>query len=134
MGDLGDTQGVASLNAALVSANMVSEAQAAAMRERAAATYLAMGSAADTFAGQARNGAMAAQQVGFQLNDIGVMLAGGMSPLSIAVTQGTQLAQTFQGLKGSTSILSTLAGGFAAMFSPVSERGALRPHRYAGTE
>lgn len=104
----------------LVSANMVSEAQAAAMRERAAATYLAMGSAADTFAGQARNGAMAAQQVGFQLNDIGVMLAGGMSPLSIAVTQGTQLAQTFQGLKGSTSILSTLAGGFAAMFSPVS--------------
>lgn len=104
----------------LVSANMVSEAQASAMRERAAATYLAMGSAADTFAGQARNGAMAAQQVGFQLNDIGVMLAGGMSPLSIAVTQGTQLAQTFQGLKGSTSILSTLAGGFAAMFSPVS--------------
>lgn len=104
----------------LVSANMVSEAQAAAMRERAAATYLAMGSAADTFAGQAHNGAMAAQQVGFQLNDIGVMLAGGMSPLSIAVTQGTQLAQTFQGLKGSTSILSTLAGGFAAMFSPVS--------------
>jgi hypothetical protein len=104
----------------LVAANMVSEAQAAAMRERAAATYLAMGSAADTFAGQAHNGAMAAQQVGFQLNDIGVMLAGGMSPLSIAVTQGTQLAQTFQGLKGSTSILSTLAGGFAAMFSPVS--------------
>jgi len=43
-----------------------------------------------------------------------------ISPLSIAVTQGTQLAQTFQGLKGSTSILSTLAGGFAAMFSPVS--------------
>lgn len=104
----------------LVAANMVSEAQASAMRERAAQTYLAMGSAADTFAGQARNGAMAAQQVGFQLNDIGVMLAGGMSPLSIAVTQGTQLAQTFQGLKGSTSILSTLAGGFSAMFSPVS--------------
>lgn len=104
----------------LVAANMVSEAQASSMRERAAATYLAMGSAADTFAGQARNGAMAAQQVGFQLNDIGVMLAGGMSPLSIAVTQGTQLAQTFQGLRGSTSILSTLAGGFAAMVSPVS--------------
>ncbi|GAB1477966.1 hypothetical protein MASR2M74_05090 [Paracoccaceae bacterium] len=104
----------------LVSANMVSEAQASAMQERAAQTYLAMGSAADTFAGQARNGAMAAQQVGFQLNDIGVMLDGGMSPLSIAVTQGTQLAQTFLGLKGSTSILSTLAGGFAAMFSPVS--------------
>ncbi len=104
----------------LVAANILNEGQANAARERAAATYLAMGSAADTFAGQARNGAMAAQQVGFQLNDIGVMLAGGMSPLSIAVTQGTQLAQTFQGLKGSTSILSTLAGGFAAMFSPVS--------------
>lgn len=104
----------------LVAANILNEGQANAARERAAASYLAMGSAADTFAGQARNGAMAAQQVGFQLNDIGVMLAGGMSPLSIAVTQGTQLAQTFQGLKGSTSILSTLAGGFAAMFSPVS--------------
>jgi hypothetical protein len=104
----------------LVSANVVSEAQAAAMRDRAAQSYLTAGNAADMYAGQARMAQMATQQVGFQLNDIGVMLAGGMSPLSIAVGQGTQLAQTFQSLGKGTSVLSTLAGGFTALFSPVS--------------
>lgn len=104
----------------LVAANVVSEAQAAAMRDRAAQSYLTAGNAADMYAGQARMAQMATQQVGFQLNDIGVMLAGGMSPLSIAVGQGTQLAQTFQSLGKGTSVLSTLAGGFTALFSPVS--------------
>jgi len=104
----------------LISANVVSEAQAGAMRDRAAQSYLTAGNAADMYAGQARMAQMATQQVGFQLNDIGVMLAGGMSPLSIAVGQGTQLAQTFQSLGKGTSVLSTLAGGFTALFSPVS--------------
>ncbi|MDP3196144.1 phage tail length tape measure family protein [Tabrizicola sp.] len=104
----------------LVAANVVSEAQAVAMRDRAAQSYLTAGNAADMYATQSRHAAMASQQVGFQLNDIGVMLAGGMSPLSIAVGQGTQLAQTFQSLGKGSSILSTLGGGFMALLSPVS--------------
>ncbi len=90
------------------------------MRDRAAHSYLTAGNAADMYATQSRHAAMASQQVGFQLNDIGVMLAGGMSPLSIAVGQGTQLAQTFQSLGKGSSILSTLGGGFMALLSPVS--------------
>lgn len=104
----------------LVSTNVVGEAQAAAMRDRAAQSYLTAGNAADMYASQARSAAMASTQVGFQLNDIGVMLAGGMSPLSIAVGQGTQLAQTFQSLGKGSSILSTLGGGLMALLSPVS--------------
>ena len=89
-------------------------------RERAATGLLTAGRNADTFAGQMRSSAFASQQVGFQLNDIGVMLAGGMSPLAIATGQGTQLAQTFQTLGSRAEILTTLKAGFLSMVSPIS--------------
>ncbi|MES2666627.1 MAG: phage tail tape measure C-terminal domain-containing protein [Pseudomonadota bacterium] len=100
--------------------NILSADQAAAARDRAAQSLLTAGRNADAFAGQMRGGAHAAQQVGFQLNDIGVMLAGGMSPLAIATGQGTQLAQTFQTLGSRAEILSTLKAGFLSMVSPIS--------------
>ena len=89
-------------------------------RERASTGLLTAGRNADTFAGQMRGSAFASQQVGFQLNDIGVMLAGGMSPLAIATGQGTQLAQTFQTLGSRAEILTTLKAGFLSMVSPIS--------------
>ena len=94
--------------------------QAAAARDRAATGLLTAGRNADAFAGQMRSSAFASQQVGFQLNDIGVMLAGGMSPLAIATGQGTQLAQTFQTLGSRAEILTTLKAGFLSMVSPIS--------------
>lgn len=100
--------------------NILSADQAAAARDRAGQSLLTAGRNADTFAGQMRGGAHAAQQVGFQLNDIGVMLAGGMSPLAIITGQGTQLAQTFQTLGSRAEILSTLKAGFLSMVSPIS--------------
>ncbi len=99
---------------------MISAELATGARERAATGLLTAGRAGDTFAGQMRGSAHAAQQVGFQLNDIGVMLAGGMSPLAIATGQGTQLAQTFQTLGSRAEILSTLKAGFLSMVSPIS--------------
>lgn len=100
--------------------SILSADQASAARERAATGLMTAGRGADTFAGQMRGSAHAAQQVGFQLNDIGVMLAGGMSPLAIATGQGTQLAQTFSTLGSRAEILSTLRAGFMQMVSPIS--------------
>lgn len=102
------------------SAGVLSAKLAESARERAASTFLTAGRNAEVFAGQMRGSAHAAQQVGFQLNDIGVMLAGGMSPLAIATGQGTQLAQTFQTLGSRAEILSTLKAGFLSMVSPIS--------------
>jgi hypothetical protein len=56
-----------------------------------------------------------------QFNDIGVMLASGQSPLTLAMQQGTQISQVFQsmggGVKGS---LKAVGAGIASMVSPMA--------------
>ncbi|GHC22732.1 hypothetical protein GCM10007291_22620 [Gemmobacter nanjingensis] len=100
--------------------SILTAGQAEAARQRAAQALLTAGQAADTFAGSGRNAAFAAQQVGFQLTDIAVMLQGGMSPLSIMVTQGGQLAGTFQTLGSRAQVFSALKSGLLGMVSPIS--------------
>lgn len=56
-----------------------------------------------------------------QFQDIGVTAMGGMSPLQIALQQGTQLSSVFNDLKASGSGLgSALAASFASIVSPIS--------------
>ncbi|PTX51232.1 tail tape-measure protein [Gemmobacter caeni] len=100
--------------------SILTSGQAETARQRAAQALLTAGQAADTFAGSGRNAAFAAQQVGFQLTDIAVMLQGGMSPLSIMVTQGGQLAGTFQTLGSRAQVFSALKSGLLGMVSPMS--------------
>jgi hypothetical protein len=56
-----------------------------------------------------------------QFNDIGVMLAAGQSPLTLAMQQGTQISQVFQtmggGVRGS---LKAVGSGIMAMVSPMA--------------
>lgn len=47
------------------------------------------------------------QQLSFQLQDLGVQLAGGASPFTAIVQQGSQVASTFGGIRGAAA---TLAG------------------------
>lgn len=54
-----------------------------------------------------------------QFNDIGVTAASGMSPMLIALQQGTQLSQQFAG-QGLGQTARGIAAGFASMVSPVS--------------
>lgn len=54
-----------------------------------------------------------------QLNDIGVQLAGGQSPLQIALQQGTQINQVL-GQGGATGAVKALGGAFLSMINPVS--------------
>ena len=56
-----------------------------------------------------------------QMNDIGVMLAAGQSPLLLATQQGTQITQVFQQMNTTgTGTLRALGSAFMAMISPVS--------------
>lgn len=54
-----------------------------------------------------------------QINDIGVTAAMGMSPLLIALQQGTQLTQAFAG-QSAQSVVRGLGAAFASVFNPVS--------------
>jgi len=59
--------------------------------------------------------------VAAQFNDIGVQLAGGQSPLLIALQQGTQLNQVFAQLReGGSSVGASLASAFGQIVNPLS--------------
>lgn len=54
-----------------------------------------------------------------QFNDIGVQLAGGQSPLLIALQQGTQITQAF-GNAGASGIVRGLGSAFLSVLSPIN--------------
>lgn len=56
-----------------------------------------------------------------QFQDIGVSIAGGMSPLQIALQQGTQLSSVFAGLRASgVGLGASLLSAFGQLISPIS--------------
>lgn len=57
--------------------------------------------------------------VAAQFQDVGVTAAMGMSPLMIALQQGTQLSAVLGG-QGLTGVVKTLSAAFASILSPVS--------------
>lgn len=104
----------------LEDAGTLSASRTAAARERAASSLLTAGSAADVYASKARVAGHHTAYMGAQLNDIGVMLAAGQSPLMLAVQQGTQLNQLWASMGNNASIFGTIRAGFASMVSPTS--------------
>lgn len=63
----------------------------------------------------------AAQNLSFQLNDIGVSLAGGQSPFMVMIQQGSQVAGVFQQLQAQGgSIGQALRGAFTSLLNPMS--------------
>lgn len=63
--------------------------------------------------------AFATGNVAAQLNDIGVMMAAGQSPLTLAIQQGTQLNQIFAGMSGA-QVLGSLKTAFLSLINPIS--------------
>ncbi|NUL16231.1 phage tail length tape measure family protein [Agrobacterium tumefaciens] len=106
--------------AGAISAN---EMAAAIQRERQAAL-------ASTAAIKGRNSALASQpktssfntaNIAAQFQDIGVTAAMGMSPIQIALQQGTQLSAVLQEIKNSgQGVGKGLAAAFASVISPIS--------------
>lgn len=106
--------------AGAISAN---EMASAIQRERQAAL-------ASTAAIKGRNSALASQpktsnfntaNIAAQFQDIGVTAAMGMSPIQIALQQGTQLSAVLQEIKNSgQGVGKGLAAAFASVISPIS--------------
>lgn len=69
--------------------------------------------------GSGSGGQFATANVAAQFQDIAVTSAMGMSPLQIALQQGTQISGAF-GNMGAAGAVKTLAGAFMALVSPVS--------------
>jgi hypothetical protein len=72
--------------------------------------------------GQAMDGAAAhTANLTFQLQDIGMMLAAGQSPLMLAMQQGTQVSGIFQQMGASVKTVGpAMAAAFGALLSPLS--------------
>lgn len=75
-------------------------------------------------AGVAKNAGTASAsvaQLGFQFNDIGVMLAAGQNPLMLAVQQGTQITQVFDMMKAKGEpVGKSLKSALLGMLSPMN--------------
>lgn len=71
-----------------------------------------------------RGATLRMQQLGFQINDIGVSLAGGMNPLLVMAQQGTQIAQIYGagngGVGGALRDLGFMARTVAQRFWPIA--------------
>lgn len=62
-----------------------------------------------------------ATQLGYQLNDIGVMIAAGQSPLMLAIQQGSQVSQVFGMMRAEGQALGpAIRGSLMSIVSPLS--------------
>ncbi|AXI50425.1 phage tail length tape measure family protein [Sulfitobacter sp. SK025] len=102
-----------------VAAGAATQAEANRILSLAEAQYLATGQSAQIM-GRSNNAA--AGQMGnlvAQFNDIGVMMAAGQNPLTLALQQGTQITQVI-GPMGAAGAVKALGGAFLGMLNPVS--------------
>tara|TARA_R100000655_G_scaffold110096_1_gene167566 strand:- start:7702 stop:10224 length:2523 start_codon:yes stop_codon:yes gene_type:complete len=102
-----------------VAAGAATQAEANRVLALAEAQYLATGQSAQVM-GRSNNAA--AGQMGnlvAQFNDIGVMMAAGQNPLTLALQQGTQISQVI-GPMGAAGAVKALGGAFLGMLNPVS--------------
>ncbi|MFT6444490.1 MAG: hypothetical protein ACJA1J_000727 [Sulfitobacter pontiacus] len=102
-----------------VAAGAATQAEANRVLALAEAQYLATGQSAQVMG---RSNGAAAGQMGnlvAQFNDIGVMMAAGQNPLTLALQQGTQISQVI-GPMGAAGAVKALGGAFLGMLNPVS--------------
>lgn len=102
-----------------VAAGAATQAEANRVLALAEAQYLATGQSAQVM-GRSNNAA--AGQMGnlvAQFNDIGVMMAAGQNPLTLALQQGTQISQVI-GPMGAAGAVKALGGAFLGMLNPIS--------------
>ena len=123
-----------------VGAISAEEMTAAIGRERRAAlasiaALKGRGGALRQMGDNSRFAAFQSRNLLFQLNDIGVSLAGGMSPMTVLVQQGGQIAQMYAGQGGVNAALrqtASLIGGVVTRFPLLTAAIALGGAAIAG--
>jgi phage-related minor tail protein len=114
------------LNAEIAEANALFKAGAITAEEQAAAHALAQSrfnATARSLGAVAESGKLTTAQLtnlGFQLNDVVVSLAGGQRPLLVLTQQGSQIAQIFGPGAGVTGILRGVYQGLTSLISPTA--------------
>ena len=117
----------ARLNTEIAEANALSKAGTISAQEQAAAHQLArtrFDATAKALKGVGEGSRLASYQVvnlGYQLNDVVVGLAGGQRPLTVLLQQGTQIAQVFAGSgMGVGGVLKELGRVVLGLVSPTT--------------
>ncbi|TKD26461.1 hypothetical protein FBT96_00535 [Rhodobacter capsulatus] len=93
----------------------LSAAEAAAARDRAAQVLTVMPAQFQALGASSAASAAHVANLGYQFNDIGMMLAAGQNPIMLMMQQGTQVTQVFDQMRASgmsigTALRSTLMG------------------------
>lgn len=91
----------------------LNETQAAAARQRAAATMQTYNSSLHAAGGYTAN-------LFAQWNDIGLMMAAGQNPFMLAMQQGTQVSQVLMQMGGGTAALKAVGSSMLALLNPIS--------------
>ncbi|WP_226779507.1 phage tail length tape measure family protein [Oceaniglobus trochenteri] len=102
-----------------VSSGAVTQAQANRTLALAEAQYLATGASAQRLGAANTAAAGSIGNLVAQFNDIGVMMAAGQNPLTLALQQGTQITQVI-GPMGAAGAVKALGGALLGMLNPVS--------------
>lgn len=98
----------------------IGAAEAANAREDAARAMTVAGTQMGRFGNQTRVATGHTANLFAQMNDIGVMLAAGQSPLMLAVQQGSQINQVFAQMGGGRTALAGLGTAITSMISPLN--------------
>ncbi len=87
--------------------------------DRGSRSFDEAASRARNYSSAIRSGGHETANLAAQLHDVGVSLAGGQSPLLVAVQQGSQITQIL-GPAGAAGAVALLRGAFLSVVSPVS--------------
>lgn len=99
----------------------ISAMEAAAARERAAASMAPVANGLRGVGASAGAASAYVANLGYQFNDIAMMLAAGQNPLMLAMQQGTQVTQVFQQMRASgMGLAAGLRTALMGMVSPLS--------------
>jgi hypothetical protein len=99
----------------------ISATGAGQARERAAQSLAPLSGQLRQVGTVAQNTGAYVTQLGFQANDVMVMMAAGQNPMMMAMQQGTQVSQVFQMMKkDGMSLGPAIRGALMSMVSPMS--------------
>lgn len=99
----------------------ISALEAAAARERASAAMAPASAQMARFGSTTQQSSQHVMQLGYQLNDIGMMMAMGQSPFMLMMQQGPQVVQVFDNMRAQgVSLGATLRSSFAMFLNPVN--------------
>ncbi|MCG7518441.1 phage tail length tape measure family protein [Ruegeria sp. Ofav3-42] len=104
----------------LEKAGVLSSATAAQARERASQALLSASAANTAFADSSRHAGLAAQQMGYQINDVFTMAALGASPMQVVASQLFQVTQAMEMAGGKAQALNSVRTALLSLLNPTT--------------